>query len=127
MQLHQVDVALAALDNVADFTFEATEQIDFSTEPKSRRILTRSIGLTLKDMIIMVLSVRDGSADARTILDAINDRWHLELPRTSLSPQLSRLKYEGKLTLAGKVWRIAGLEPAGVADTPAPRRDGPSG
>ena len=61
--------------------------------------------MTLKQRIIQVLR-RRGSADALTILAEINRHWGLKVERTSLSPQLSRLKDEGVLTREGKIWTL---------------------
>lgn len=73
--------------------------------------------MTLKEMILTVLRTRHRGADALSILDEINARWDVGLERTSLSPQLSRLKAEGKLHLIGKVWSLAQKDEASDAQT----------
>ena len=45
--------------------------------------------------------------DALTILFAINYRLGSNFARTSLSPQLSRLKEDGFVTLTRKIWKLA--------------------
>jgi hypothetical protein len=61
---------------------------------------------TIKDFVVRVLSDRPEGMVAIDILAAINRRFGTEYPRTSLSPQLSRLKNEGILELDGLVWRL---------------------
>lgn len=61
-------------------------------------------GMTIKDAILDVLANNPDGADAQEILAMINEGYGLSVVRTSLSPQLSRLKSEGKITLTGKVW-----------------------
>jgi hypothetical protein len=62
---------------------------------------------TIKDFVVRVLSERPRGLVAVDILSAINRRFGTDYPRTSLSPQLSRLKQEGVLDREGLVWRIA--------------------
>jgi len=46
-------------------------------------------------------------ASANDILKYLNDRWERQIVRSSLSPQLSRLKKEGVITLDNDIWRLA--------------------
>lgn len=46
-------------------------------------------------------------ATANDILAYVNERWEREIIRSSLSPQLSRLKKEGVITLDNDVWKLA--------------------
>lgn len=62
--------------------------------------------MTIKDMVLDVLGVVP-SADANEVLKYIKQRFGVELARTSLSPQLSRLKGDGKIVLRGKRWSLA--------------------
>jgi hypothetical protein len=43
---------------------------------------------------------------ALDILAKINARFDLSLVRTSLSPQLTRLKREGRITNRGSIWLV---------------------
>lgn len=62
---------------------------------------------TIKEAVVEVLTdARDGMT-ALDILAAINQRFETDYPRTSLSPQLSRLKAEGKLEREGMIWSLA--------------------
>tara|TARA_R110001606_G_scaffold275969_1_gene424168 strand:- start:1187 stop:1801 length:615 start_codon:yes stop_codon:yes gene_type:complete len=72
--------------------------------------------LTIKDMILEVLGPIPEGAEALTILQFIKDRFGKDLERTSLSPQLSRLKRDGILDLDGKAWRIASVNDEGPAE-----------
>ncbi|KQU54880.1 hypothetical protein ASG72_04535 [Bosea sp. Leaf344] len=62
---------------------------------------------TIKEAVIEVLEVIGGGLTASDILAAINAKFGTDYPRTSLSPQLSRLKSEGKLTREGNLWSLA--------------------
>jgi hypothetical protein len=72
--------------------------------------------LTIKDMVLEVLGPIAEGAEALTILQFIKDRFGKEIERTSLSPQLSRLKRDGLLDLDGKLWRIADQNEEGPAE-----------
>lgn len=63
--------------------------------------------LSLKQLIVKALSehLRDG-ATANEMLDFFAMHWGREIMRTSLSPQLSRLKENGIVELRGKVWHL---------------------
>lgn len=64
--------------------------------------------LTLKELVIKALTEQiSGGATANQLLDLFERRWGKKVARTSLSPQLSRLKAEGKIALRGKVWYLA--------------------
>lgn len=63
-------------------------------------------GPTIKEMAKFVLST-GGAAEGMTsheILAAIKAEFDREIDRTSLSPQLSRLKADGEVALAGEKW-----------------------
>ena len=59
---------------------------------------------TIKDMILQVLEDRAKGAESPEVIDLIKARFDVEVPRTSMSPQLSRLKADGLLTIIGKNW-----------------------
>jgi hypothetical protein len=61
-------------------------------------------GLTIKEMAREVLSGQPNGLNSSGILDAIRKTFGREVERTSLSPQLSRLKDDGELALDGEVW-----------------------
>ena len=61
-------------------------------------------GPTLKDMVLAVLHALNRGAEATEIADEIKATYSKEVMRSSLSPQLSRLKGEGKLKLEEKTW-----------------------
>ena len=55
-----------------------------------------------------VLRDHPGGLLALDILAKINERHGLGTVRTSLSPQLTRLKQERKITNRGSTWMLAG-------------------
>jgi hypothetical protein len=60
---------------------------------------------TIKGMVLNVLSAFPQGQTALEILERINATVDVPYPRTSLSPQLSRLKAEGKIHREGRVWK----------------------
>jgi hypothetical protein len=61
-------------------------------------------GQTIKDMARAVLDTAAGGMTAHEILAAIKEEFDREIDRTSLSPQLSRLKTDGVITLHDDRW-----------------------
>jgi hypothetical protein len=60
--------------------------------------------LTIKEAIMRVLPEYPDGLLALDLLGKINERFDLQLVRTSLSPQLTRLKRERKITNRGSAW-----------------------
>ena len=56
-------------------------------------------GPTIKEMILSVLENRSDGATPLQIIEYIAEQYDIEIVRSSLSPQLSRLKADGKLDL----------------------------
>jgi hypothetical protein len=76
---------------------------------------------TIKEMVLEVLSGRGGlGVEASEIIALISNRFGEEVPRSSLSPQLSRLKEDGLLDLEGRIWKIASSKEDRGAETPRP-------
>jgi hypothetical protein len=61
---------------------------------------------TIKEIVIEVLSKKPLGLTALDILSSINELTGMEYERTSLSPQLSRLKRDGRLKKDGIVWSL---------------------
>lgn len=59
---------------------------------------------TIKKAVLDVLENYPSGLSALQILAEINERYGTDYPRTSLSPQLSRLKQEEKLSKNGTLW-----------------------
>jgi hypothetical protein len=64
--------------------------------------------LTIKEAIMRVLPEYPDGLLALDLLARINERFDLQLVRTSLSPQLTRLKRERKITNRGSTWVAVG-------------------
>ena len=78
--------------------------------------------LTMKELVIQALAeqFRNG-ATAHQLLDFFVHAWNRpDIKRSSLSPQLSRLKTEGKIARKGLVWRLADAE---IAENETPADD----
>ena len=64
--------------------------------------------LTIKEMIVDVLH-QHGEATAETIIARVKGKFGVDVPKSSMSPQLSRLKVERvvDLDLLNRTWRLA--------------------
>lgn len=63
-------------------------------------------GKTIKEHVLDILEENRAGLHWREILKMLRIRYSPELVRTSLSPQLSRLKYEGKIYSERGIWRL---------------------
>jgi hypothetical protein len=82
-------------------------KLEIGEARRSRRTIPEK---TIKDAVIEVLKSKGAGMTALEILAAINLKFGTDYPRTSLSPQLSRLKADGKIEREGIVWRkVRGL------------------
>lgn len=61
---------------------------------------------TFKDMIIGVLKLMPDGGTANQILESIQNKYGINIMRSSISPQLSRLKQDGFLDVEKKVWKM---------------------
>ena len=75
----------------------------------------------IKEMILAVLAEAGFTGlSAINILDRIRERWHPDMARTTLSPQLSRLKVESQIVNQDRVWKLADFgEPPDETEAPA--------
>jgi len=64
--------------------------------------------LTIKEMVLHVLrgTLYGGPATASEIINAVNSEFDKEFPRTSVSPQLSRLRKSGELVDFDGKWAL---------------------
>lgn len=74
---------------------------------RQRVRVTKAGAPTLKEMALEVLRHEPNGADANSILQGVKERFGVDVPRSSMSPQLSRLGQEGRVLLDGLVWRLA--------------------
>lgn len=65
---------------------------------------------TIKQRVLEILEGDYQGMTAQEILFVLNEKFGTEYPRTSLSPQLSRLKAEGKIELDGSMWKLVRRE-----------------
>lgn len=62
--------------------------------------------MSVKDMLIHILRGAPNGYDVRTILDVMRSLFGVNIPRTTVSPQLSRMKHEGLVQLRGEHWML---------------------
>jgi hypothetical protein len=83
-------------------------QMAGSTSALLSQLPVRAPRGAIKKAVIRTLAQHPDGLDAMSILHEMNARDATDYERTSLSPQLSRLKNDGILTLDGNIWRLAG-------------------
>ncbi|MEL6664940.1 MAG: hypothetical protein AAFQ24_02315 [Pseudomonadota bacterium] len=101
LQLRDVELAINAVDGKSNISNVA--KMRTNNENPSR--------LTIKGMVLEILGVMPEGAEATELLAFIKDRFGTDLERTSLSPQLSRLKKDRLITLSGRVWKLNKKDP----------------
>jgi len=65
--------------------------------------------LTIKEMVLIILKDYPDGLIALDILSKINSHFNQTFIRTSLSPQLSRLKRSGDIYKIGKFWLLKNM------------------
>jgi hypothetical protein len=106
--LEAIDGSQIVSDNVR-ISAEDTPELHLQAE-RIRNKLSRYMDRrdsTIKKMVVSILaeSPKEG-LDALEILERIRQKYGLEIERTSLSPQLSRLKNEGILANENQRWML---------------------
>lgn len=61
---------------------------------------------TIKEMVRTILDAAPSGLTAHQILEKINSDYGKDIERTSLSPQLSRLKSDNEVFLDGDMWML---------------------
>lgn len=103
-EIAQLRRAADAADiSVQGFPAGSENNVSMTIEYSRRSIPER----TIKDAVVEVLRSKPSGMTALEILAAIKERFSTDYPRTSLSPQLSRLRADGRIERAGgNVWRL---------------------
>lgn len=98
-ELHEIDVALEAIGGTPGLLRIAAGLGGADTSIK---------GQTLKQLTVRALQDHfPGGASAAQLLDVFRNAYGREVERSSLSPQLSRLKEAGVIDLDGnRLWRL---------------------
>ena len=97
-ELAQLEIAQSAINESGKKYKNYISELNLYTENKP---------ITIKGMILKVLEQENSPLTAIEILNLINTRFNKDLERTSLSPQLSRLKEEGSVSYDSKYWTLA--------------------
>jgi len=118
-KLQRLKMIAAEMADINKSLYEAPEKIiakdslivnGVQTSPQSTGTYLRN-GVkirhgSIKDYVVQVLSDSQKGMVALDILAAINERFEKNYDRTSLSPQLSRLRQDGVLGLRGPTWYL---------------------
>ena len=68
--------------------------------------------MRIKPMILEILERNPEGLKALDILSSIKNEYLIDIMRTSLSPQLSRLKRDGEIDKNGKIWLLPKNKPS---------------
>lgn len=79
---------------------------DAQAESRQNNRPQRLPDITLKDAALRVLADAPSGLAASEILKEINHRFNANFVRTSLSPQISRLRHEGRVTVIDGKWHL---------------------
>ncbi|MBA4228032.1 MAG: hypothetical protein C0456_15525 [Hyphomonas sp.] len=99
-ELEEVRLAERALENIKSDRSE--RQLPLMTPgfvTLAPALVPTQSPLTIKDKIVRVMFRAQKPLSSRAILKLIHQHYGDELPRTSFSPQISRLKQEGRVQL----------------------------
>lgn len=106
VELEQVKRGIAAMVGAYSPTRAETSRV--GATQFVRKPSPEAQALTIKQMVITILREHlPSGATANELLDAFMRIWGRNEMRTSLSPQLTRLKREGKIELYGRVWHLS--------------------
>lgn len=97
-----------ASENKSDV--QAQDQQAVSPKPIRRarlRLEQKDRGKSIKEWVCDILNDDPLGLTSHQILETLRESGLPNLERTSLSPQLSRLKDEGKIFLEGGVWKLS--------------------
>ena len=61
---------------------------------------------SMKEAVVDLLKAHPSGLTANQMLPLVNQKLGTDYTRSSLSPQLSRLKHDGRLVLDGKTWNL---------------------
>ena len=106
-EIDQIKAAAKAIgitleESINKYTLEKQE---------AQRILNSSINMTMKEAALKILFEFDKGLTAGEIIEEMKSRFGMNYPRSSLSPQLSRLKHEGLLRQVGTRWVLSKAPP----------------
>ena len=111
--LSSIEAELAAVRrsaSIAGVDLEVIEEAAAEKHPPhsvSSNVSTRAPAeKTIKEATVEILKEATGGLTAKELLRVMRDRYGLDYPRSSLSPQLSRLKGDGILAREDGRWLL---------------------
>lgn len=102
--LQQIDDELESIEKAAaaiSFDFETAIN---QTEENAEKLKRPIPGMTMKEASIEILEKHPGGCTATEIRFLMRDMFGMNFERSSLSPQLSRLKFDGVVTRRDGRW-----------------------
>ena len=115
-ELDQIDTAIRAMTGkmvLATGASGSAESVAYHKRKANPGVQT----YTYKQLVVKALAEHfENGATANELLDFFKREWGREVLRTSLSPQLSRLKNDNLIELEGRTWHLS--KPARAFGTP---------
>jgi hypothetical protein len=102
MKIQKLRMELAEIDQAAKAIGVSHQTAEVQLTAERRKTPTP----TIKQAVLSILAEHPSGLTALDILALINRRFDLAIVRTSLSPQLSRLKQDHEIENDGSLWRI---------------------
>jgi len=117
IELAQIDAAEKAIESVQS-GFEAQADFRAVSQPTGNvdRSASKPRGGTIKDWICKALAANPSGLETESVILAVKQLDGPEVLRSSMSPQLSRLKSDGVINQVGRLWVLeqqAEIKPAG--------------
>ena len=116
-EIQQIDAGIRAMESDVGMSASGSRGSLRSVAHHARKAHPDVQKLTMKQLVVRTLTehLKNG-ATANELLDFFERKWGRKIERTSLSPQLSRLKSDNIIQLQGKTWRLS--EPARAFGVP---------
>ena len=105
-ELKELDLAQSAIGDHMTETFVADTSLrEIAEAGQVARPRLRS-KKTIKQMAVDMLCDKPNGATAIEIIELIHERFGVDVPRASISPQLSRLKLDGEVEYTNNKWSL---------------------
>ncbi|MFL5297394.1 MAG: hypothetical protein ACJ798_13515 [Phenylobacterium sp.] len=101
--------------------------------PTGRSVVSSHSGVSsvvregsIKDWVLRALAQAPFGLETERVIEAVHRAGGPEVPRSSMTPQLSRLKAAGLITQYGRVWAIPSVSELQTVETPGVQSPGVS-
>tara|TARA_Y100000588_G_scaffold324806_1_gene358178 strand:+ start:179 stop:742 length:564 start_codon:yes stop_codon:yes gene_type:complete len=107
-EIKQIDLGIKAMEAENIMPITGVDASLRSVAHHARQAHPDIQKMTLKQLVVKALKEHfQNGATANQLLDLFERKWGRQIMRTSLSPQLSRLKNDNIIELEGKTWHLS--------------------